>query len=215
MQYFQRFCKLIIGLFIVSIAIVLLMQANVGYAPWEVFSAGFARLTKLQVGTVTVLVGLVIVIIDYLAKEKIGFGTILNMLLLGVFMNLIFGMKIIPLATNILYSTLMLFIGLVFIGIGSFLYMTAGFGAGPRDTLMVLLMRKTGFSLGACRGTVEVTVAIIGFFLGGQVGIGTIILALSIGYFVQFAYFVMQEDPKAIQHETFKMTLNNILDAKK
>ncbi|MEI7884589.1 MAG: hypothetical protein WCI30_04475 [Clostridia bacterium] len=211
MQYFQRFCKLLIGLFVMSLAIVLLMQANVGYAPWEVFSAGVASLTKLRVGTVTVIVGLVIVLIDYLAKEKMGFGTILNMLLLGGFMNLINGMQIIPLAVDVWQSALMLFIGLVLIGIGSFLYMTAGFGAGPRDTFMVMLMRKTGLSLGICRGIVECTVALIGYLLGGQVGIGTIVIALSIGYFVQITYFLMQQDPKAIQHETFNTTMKKML----
>jgi uncharacterized membrane protein YczE len=198
------------GLFLYALGIVIAIQANIGYAPWEVFHVGLAGTTGLTIGVVSIIAGIIIMVIVTALKEKFGLGTILSMILTGVFLDIIFMFNVIPLAQNMIIGVCMLLAGLYIISLGSYFYIKSAFGVGPRDNLMVVLARKTNLPVGVCRFAVELSVTIAGWLLGGMVGIGTIISAFSIGLFVQLTFKLFKFDVTAVNHETLLDTWTNL-----
>ena len=213
-RFVFRVVSMLIGLFLYGLGIVLTINANIGYGPWEVFHVGIANQTGLSIGVASIVVGIAIVVIVTLFKEKLGFGTVASMILTGVFIDLILYMKVIPIPSNIALGIIMLVAGLFIISIGSYFYIKSAFGAGPRDNLMVVLNRKTKLPIGVCRGMVELTVTLIGWLLGGMVGIGTIISGFAIGFCVQITFAAFKFDVTSVQHEplaqTYKKVTKNI-----
>ena len=202
-----RFARLLTGLFFYSVGIVLTMKANIGYGPWEVFHAGLGKSIGMSIGNASILTGLAIVLMTYFMGEKLGFGTLLNMVVIGIFIDILLGFEIIPTMTGWLTGILLLLAGLFTISAGSYFYIGSGFGAGPRDSLMVALTRKTGLPVGLCRGGIEVAAVGFGWLLGGMVGIGTVISALAIGLCVQVTFRLLRFDPTGVRHETLAQTL--------
>ncbi|SMP48871.1 Uncharacterized membrane protein YczE [Sphaerochaeta associata] len=198
-----RLFRLFFGLFLYAAGIVLTMQAHIGYAPWEVFHAGLAKVLGLQIGTVSILVGLVIGIAVMLFGEPLGFGTVCNMVVVGLFMNILLGSGLFAELSNPVLGVVQLIAGLFVISLASYFYISSGFGAGPRDSLMVLLSRKTKFSVGTCRGAMEVSVTLVGFLMGGLLGWGTLLSAVLIGFCIQITFKVLLFDPKKVVHEDF------------
>ena len=209
-QIIVRFFNLIFGLFLYALGIVLTIRANIGYAPWDVFHSGLAQKTGISIGTASILTGFVIVVIVLVLGEKIGLGSLFNMVLIGVFIDLIFMLDFIPKQEKLVFGLLMLLIGLFVISLGSYFYIKAAFGAGPRDSLMVVLNRITKLPVGVCRSAIELAVTIIGWFLGGMVGIGTIISAIAIGITIQITFALLKFVPSAVEHETLNQTYKNI-----
>ena len=205
-----RFVRLFFGLFLYAVGIVLTMNAHIGYAPWEVFHAGLALVMDLPIGFISILVGLIICVISFLVGEKLGIATLCNMVFVGVFMDMLIALKIIPIITNLYVGILQLIVGLFVIAIASYFYISSGYGAGPRDSLMVALARKTRLPVGACRGGMEVTVVIIGALLGGMVGIGTLIAALMIGFCIQIIFRLFRFDPTKVAHEDIGVSLKKL-----
>jgi uncharacterized membrane protein YczE len=142
--------------------------------------------------------------------EKIGLGTVLNMVLIGIYIDIILFTGILPLSQNYATGIPILLIGLFIIAIGTYFYIKSGFGAGPRDSLMVVLNRKTKIPVGLCRIMVELTVTFAGWALGGMVGIGTVISGIAIGFFVQLTFSILKFDPASVQHETLRQTYLNL-----
>lgn len=206
-QFFSRLLRLIWGLFLYSLGIVVTMNANIGFAPWDVFHVGIANQIGLTIGTVSILVGLVICIVTVLLGEKLGLGTLLNMVLIGVFIDLLLGLRIIPKADHFATGIVMDLIGLFIIALASYYYIGSAFGAGPRDSLMVALTRKTGLPVGICRGTIELIAVFVGWRLGGMVGVGTILSAFAIGFCVQITFRILKFDATQITHETLDRTI--------
>ena len=207
-NYMQRTIRLIFGLFLYALGSFLTIQANIGLAPWEAFSMGGAYLTHLSYGNIVVLTGFIIIVIDFVFKEKIGFGTILNAILIGKFVDLIQFVNVIPKMSNFWFGLVMLLLGLVVICIGSYFYIGAGLGCGPRDALMVALgKRMPKVPIGAIRGLIEGTVLIIGWLLGAKIGIGTIISVFGIGFILQFTFKLLFFDVKKIEHENIADTV--------
>ena len=209
-QFIIRILSLLFGLFLFALGIVLSIRANVGYAPWEVFHVGLAQKTGISIGTASILTGLVIVVIVLLLGEKIGLGTLCNMVLIGVFIDLILLADVIPKQESMVFGITMLIIGLFVISIGSYFYIKAGFGAGPRDGLMVVLNRKTKLPVGVCRSALELTVTIIGWVLGGMVGVGTVISVVAIGFCIQLTFALFKFVPSTVKHETLLQTYKNL-----
>ena len=201
---------LVFGLFLYALGIVLSIRANIGYAPWEVFHVGIAQKTGISIGTASILTGLVIIALVLLLGEKIGFGTIFNMVLVGLFIDLIFMLDLIPKQEKLVFGIPMLIIGLFVISVASYFYIRAAFGAGPRDSLMVVLNRKTHLPVGVCRSAIEFAVTIIGWLLGGMVGIGTVISVVAIGFFIQFTFAILKFVPSAVKHETLLQTYRSL-----
>ncbi|MGJ7919100.1 YczE/YyaS/YitT family protein [Neobacillus sp. LXY-4] len=211
--FFNRLLRLILGLFLYSLGIVVTMNAHIGYAPWDVFHVGLAKTIGMSIGTVSIIAGVIIGIITILLGEKLGLGTILNMVLIGVFLDVLIAFSIIPIASNFIIGILMMIVGLFIIALASYFYIGSAFGAGPRDSLMVVLTRKTGLPVGVCRGTIELLAVFIGWKLGGMVGVGTIISAFVIGFCVQVTFKLLKFDATKVKHETldgtFKMLFRN------
>jgi uncharacterized membrane protein YczE len=214
-HFFIRFLNMLFGLVLYAFGIILTMKANLGYAPWEVFHAGLANVTGLSIGITSIIAGIVIVIIVTVSGEKLGLGTLASMILTGVFMDIILWLNIIPTASNFTVGVIMLIAGLFVISIGSYFYMKSAFGVGPRDNLMVVLTRKAKIPIGICRGAVELSVTLVGWLLGGMVGIGTIISMLAIGFCIQITFKLLRFDVTAVKHETLSATYTALIKQKK
>lgn len=209
-NYFKRFFKLHLGLFISAVGIVVAMKANIGYIPWEILHAGISKTTGITIGTANIIVGIVIVSIVVLLKEKMGLGSLFNMVLIGFYVDLILATNIIPQADSLIIGILVLFLGLFIHYFGAYFYIDSGFGAGPRDSLMILVSRETKFPIGVCRSAIELAAVAVGWFLGGPIGIGTIISGFGAGLCIQIVFKLVKFDPKAINHETLDKTFKKL-----
>ena len=159
-------------------------HANLGLGPWDVLNDGLAGLTGIQLGTISIIVGAIVLLLWIPIREKPGVALIPNILLIGLFTNM--GLAMVPSASGPFLRIVWLITGLLLGGFGSALYLGSQLGAGPRDGLMLGLSRKTGWSVRFTRTALEVAVLIAGWILGGTVGIGTVIAALAIGPTIQF-----------------------------
>ena len=203
-HFFVRLLTMITGLVFFSFGIVITIKANIGYAPWDVFHVGLANKTGLSLGIISIIVGITIAIIVTILGEKLGLGTVFNMVLIGLFIDFIF--PHIPTAKNPIIGTVMLLSGLFIISLGSYFYIKSAFGAGPRDNLMIVLTRRTKLPVGLCRGIIELSVTIAGWFLGGMVGIGTVISVIGIGFCIQIIFKLFKFNVTLVKHETLSDT---------
>ena len=201
-SFLLRLTRLILGLTICSIGIVLMLQANIGFSPWDAFHDGLAQTIGTTIGLASILVGIAILIAAHFMKEKFGLGTIINMILVGLQIDYILRLNIIPVADEFLIGIPMLIAGMFMIGFGSYFYIGAGFGTGPRDSLMVILIRRTKKSAGFCRATVEYCAVLAGWLLGGMVGLGTVLSAFGLGICIQISFKLCKFDAKSVEHET-------------
>jgi uncharacterized membrane protein YczE len=195
-----RGSRLFVGLFLYAVGIVMTINANLGLGPWDVFHQGLSKTIGITMGQASISMGIIIVVMNYFVGEKLGWGTLSNMLFIGIFMDILMLNNLIPIYENIILQIFMMLGGMFVIGLASYFYIGAGLGSGPRDGLMVLLTKKTGKSVRFIRNCIEITVLIVGYFLGGFVGVGTIVIALGMGYFVQFAFKLFKFDVKAVKH---------------
>lgn len=195
-----RILRLFLGLFLYALGIVMTINANLGLGPWDVFHQGLSNRLGITMGQASISMGLLIVAVNYFAGEKLGWGTICNMLFIGMFMDMLMLNYLVPVFDNRILQVLMMFAGMFVIGTASFFYIGAGLGSGPRDGLMVMLTKRTGKSVRFIRNSIEMTVLVAGYFLGGFVGVGTVIIAFGIGYMVQLAFKVFRFDVKSVQH---------------
>jgi uncharacterized membrane protein YczE len=209
-NFTMRFIRLIWGLFLYAFGIVLTINAQIGYAPWDVFHVGLSERMGFTIGIASIITGLAIGILSALMGEKLGLGTLLNMILIGTFFDLIMAVDILPITQNMFSGLLMLIAGLFVISLATYFYIGSGFGAGPRDSLMVSLTRKTGLPVGVCRALIELLIVGVGWRLGGMVGIGTIISAFMIGMLIQLTFKIMHFDSTKIEHETFMQTYRSL-----
>jgi uncharacterized membrane protein YczE len=175
----RRVLQLLIGLFLYGIAIAMIVRGAVGVAPWDVLTQGLNLRTGLTFGLITIIVGGVVLLAWIPLKQRPGVGTVLNVLLVGPSADI--GLALIP-ADLDLWARILLFAGgLLLLGVASGLYIGGNFGPGPRDGLMTGIHRVTGWPIWVGRTGVEVVVLGIGWLLGGNVGIGTVLFAVLIG----------------------------------
>jgi uncharacterized membrane protein YczE len=180
----RRWAKLLTGLAFIGFSIAFMKHANLGLGPWDVLNDSLAGLTGIQLGTVSIVVGMIVLLLWIPMREKPGVALIPSILLIGAFTNI--GMALVESASSAFVRSAWLITGILFASFGSALYLGSQLGAGPRDGLMLGLSRKTGWSVGRTRTALEVLVLIVGWILGGAVGIGTVISALTIGPAIQF-----------------------------
>lgn len=209
----RRILRLVWGLFVYAVGIVLTVHANLGVAPWDVFHQGVSRQLGITFGMASIVVSIAVVGISVLMKEHVGFGTLCNMVLIGAFVDMLMLGKMIPEAHTFTSGIIMMIAGLFVIALASYFYMGAGYGAGPRDSLMVVLTRRTGRPIGLCRAAVEGFALICGWLLGGHAGIGTVISAFGVGFAVQIVFSLLHFDVRTIHQETFAETWGRFLKA--
>lgn len=175
----MRVLILFFGLAIFGLGDSLLVQGNVGNAPWTVFSQGLTLKTGMSIGWATFVISVFVLLIWIPLNEKPGFGTLSNIVLIATFIEV--GTHIFPKQSSIAAGILFSLIGIAMVGFGSALYITCGLGPGPRDGAMTGIHYKTGIRVGRVRLGIEVVVLVIGWLMGGTVGIGTALFALLIG----------------------------------
>ena len=182
---------LIIGLALFAIGETLLITANQGVSPWTVLAQGISFQSNLSIGITTFIVSIIVLLFWFPLKQKPGLGTILNVILISVIIDL--STPILPYPKTLLYQILQSIIAVFVVGLGSAFYLTANLGPGPRDGLMTGLLYLTNQPIVLIRTVIEVSAVIIGFNLGGIVGLGTLLFAFGIGPAVSLGiYFVMK-----------------------
>lgn len=196
-----KISRLIIGYFLFALGIVMTINAQQGLGPWGVFHQGLSSKLNMTFGIAVIIVGAMIVILDFILGERIGWGTIGNVILIGTFIDLITNVNLVPVFKNTFLSYLMMFIGMFTMSLAAYLYLSARVGAGPRDGLMIALTKRTNKPVGFVRGLIEITVLIIGYFLGGSVGWGTLIMSFGIGFFFQITFKMFKFDVKKVEHK--------------
>ena len=185
----SRVLILAFGLFIFGIGDSLLIVSDLGNAPWSVLAQGISLRTPLSVGEATFLISGIVLILWIPLKEKPGFGTLANILIVAAAIDI--GIENIPHPNNFSLELLYVVVGILLVGAGSALYITCGLGPGPRDGWMTSLHKRTGIPVGRVRLMIEVFVLICGALLGGRVGLGTALFALFIGYSVATSFGVV------------------------
>ncbi|MEK6719070.1 MAG: hypothetical protein AABZ33_00210 [Chloroflexota bacterium] len=187
-----RLPGLVVGLVAFGGGIALMAQAGIGLGPWEAFHQGISVHTGIALGTVSILLGVPILLLWWPLGERPGLGTLINVLLIGLATNA--GQAVIPVQTQPVAQLLMMLAGVVVIGAGSGLYLAADLGPGPRDGLMTGIHHRFGWSIQRSRTAIELTVLGAAFLLGGTIGLGTITFAFGIGPVVQIMLRVFDRE---------------------
>lgn len=182
---------LVLGLSLFAIGETLLITANQGVSPWTVLAQGISFQTNLSIGITTFIVSLVVLILWYPLKQKPGLGTILNIVLISIIIDL--STHILPYPKSFLFQIIQSIVAVFLVGLGSGFYLTANLGPGPRDGLMTGLQNLTNQPIALIRTIIEVSAVGIGFYLGGIVGIGTLLFAFGIGPMVSLGIFIVMK----------------------
>lgn len=195
------------GLFFLSFGIYMTINAEIGLAPWDVFAMGLSYKTDMTYGRALIVVSIGVIIVDVLLREKIGFGTLFDGTLVGIFVDMFVAMDLLGNPNSLIVSVISLLLGVFIIALGQCFYMSSAQGCGPRDTLLVALgKRMKKLPIGVVNTIIFVTVLIIGVLLGGPVGIGTVISTFTLGTFLQIVCKTVNFEPRAVKHK-------NILEA--
>jgi uncharacterized membrane protein YczE len=185
--YAEKLARCITGLAFFGFGITLFLRANLGLAPWDIFHKGLSKKLDISIGLVIVGLGLLLLLLWIPLRQRPGVGTILNALEIGFVVNLT--KPLVGEPDQLVVRTLMVIAGVLVIALGSALYIGAGLGSGPRDGLMLGLSKRSiagrQISIRLARTVIELTVMVAGLFLGGSIGIGTLIFMFGIGPLVQ------------------------------
>ena len=204
--FFSRIVRLIFGLFLYSFGVVLTIKGNIGLLTWDVLHQGISIHTGITMGQASITIGFVIVAIAFFMGEKIGIGTVLNMLLIGTFMDILLQSGLFPIMNTQISGFVMVSAGLIVIAFASYFYIGAGFGAGPRDSMMVMLVRRMNCRVGVARAVVEGTAVALGWLLGGFVGIGTLYSVFGVSIAVQYVFLLLKFNVENVKQETIADT---------
>jgi len=182
-QLVRRVGQLYVGLLLYGLAGALQVRSGLGLDPWDVFHQGLARHLGLEIGTVVIIVGAAVLLFWIPLRQRPGLGTLSNVVLIGLSMN--GALAVLPSGGPLGARIAEMICGIVLCGVATGMYICAAFGPGPRDGLMTGLARRTGRSIRLVRTCIEVTVLAVGWLLGGTVGVGTVLFAISIGPLAQ------------------------------
>jgi uncharacterized membrane protein YczE len=185
----RRLVQLYLGLVLYGISAAMMVRARLGLDPWDVFHQGLAGRTGHAIGTVSVVVGALVLLLWIQLPQRPGLGTVSNVVVLGLAMNQ--ALRILPSQHGLAAQLAMLVGGIVLCGIATGMYISAGLGPGPRDGLMTGYAHRTGLSIRLTRTLLELTVLGVGWLLGGSVGLGTVLFAVGIGPLSQLSLRLM------------------------
>lgn len=184
-KFLFRLIKLLVGLFTFGFGVALLVHAAIGIAPWDVLAQGISRQTGISFGQATIVVSLLVMLLWIPLRVRVGLGSVLNAILVGVFADLV--LAALPPLEHYWQQLGVFTLGLLVVAYATGLYISCGMGKGPRDGLMIGLATKLQRPFWQVRTGVEILVVTAGFLLGGQVREGTLLFALSIGYLNQLS----------------------------
>ena len=188
---FNTFTYLVLGLILFGIGETLLITANQGVSPWTVLAQGLSFQFNLSIGVTTFIVSIIVLFFWYPLKQKPGLGTLLNVILISIVIDL--STPILPYPKTLFYQIIQSVFAVLIVGIGSGFYLTANLGPGPRDGLMTGLQKLTDKPIALIRTILEVSAVLIGFYFGGVVGIGTLLFAFGIGPAVSLGIFIVMK----------------------
>ena len=188
---FSTFFFLCFGLTLFGLGEGLLIVSFTGASPWSVLAQGISLNVNLSIGTITLLISIAVLILWIPLGQKPGMGTIFNALIIAIMIDLC--IKYVPTPSNYIYQLLLAVISVIMVGIGGGIYLVSNLGAGPRDGLMIGLQKLTNFPIAVVRATLEISVVSIGWYLGGTVGIGTLLFAFGIGPCVALGLYLVDK----------------------
>lgn len=192
-EFRRRVPRLVFGLVLFGVGIAMLVIADLGLAPWEVLHQGISRNTGIPIGTVGILTGIVVLVLWIPLRERLGIGTIANVMIIGIVIDATIWLTVDHVDDARLQWSF-LAIGTLLVAVGSGFYIGAGLGPGPRDGLMTGLGRR-GVPIGYARATIEIAVLVLGWILGGAVGVGTVIFAFGVGPLVGWLLPTLSIEP--------------------
>jgi uncharacterized protein len=193
--FLPRLTILVGSLFLFAVGIVLTLRSQLGLGPWDVLHQGLASHTPLSFGTANVVTGLVVLAVTIGLGLRPGLGTLLNATLIGVFVDLVVRTRTVGVAHGFIAGLATDVGGVLLIAVATALYIGAGMGAGPRDSLMVAISARSGARIGVSRMMVEFSALGAGAALGGSVGIGTVVFALGVGPGVEGSFAILRRTP--------------------
>ncbi len=179
------------GLMLFGLGEGLLIVSFTGASPWSVLAQGISLNVNLSIGMITFLISVSVLILWIPLDQKPGIATILNALIIALMIDLC--IKFVPTPSNYFNQLILAIVSVITVGIGGGIYLVANLGAGPRDGLMVGLQKKTNLPIALVRATIEITVVSIGWYLGGTVGIGTLLFAFGIGPCVALGLYIVDK----------------------
>ena len=188
---FSTFFFLCFGLSLFGLGEGLLIVSFTGASPWSVLAQGISLNVNLSIGTITLLISIAVLILWIPLGQKPGMGTIFNALIIAIMIDLC--IKYVPTSSNYIHQLLLAVISVIMVGIGGGIYLVSNLGAGPRDGLMIGLQKLTNFPIAVVRATLEISVVSIGWYLGGTVGVGTLLFAFGIGPCVALGLYLVDK----------------------
>lgn len=192
-----------LGLMLFAFGSYLIIQANIGVEPWIAFAIGLSNQLGILYGTASILISFSVIVIDLLLKEKIGLGTILDAIVVGKTVDLLNWLDLVPQSHNLWISLAMMIVAFFIMGIAQYVYMKAELSCGPRDALLVALSKRAPkMPIGFINIILLAVVLVIGWKLGGPIGIGTIISPFGIGLMQQLAFNLVKFEPKNVTHQS-------------
>ncbi len=203
-----KFLKTAFGLAVFAFGVRLTIAANIGLAPWDSFSMGIAYHTPLSYGTAHITISCIIVAIDLMMREKIGYGTILDAFLVGLFVDIYNNLGIVPVQSGVPLGIAVMIAGLFIMSLGQFIYMSTGQCCGPRDAFLVGLgKRLPKVPIGVVNTGILCVVLSIGWLLGAPIGIGTVISTFGMGVTMQIIFRLLKFEPRSVRHQSlFEVT---------
>ena len=187
----STFFFLCFGLMLFGLGEGLLIVSFTGASPWSVLAQGISFNVNLSIGTITLLISIAVLILWIPLGQKLGMGTIFNALIIAIMIDLC--IKYVPTPSNYIHQLILALISVIMVGIGGGIYLVSNLGAGPRDGLMIGLQKLTNFPIAVVRATLEISVVSIGWYLGGTVGIGTLLFAFGIGPCVALGLYLVDK----------------------
>ena len=188
---FSTFFFLCFGLMLFGLGEGLLIVSFTGASPWSVLAQGISLNINLSIGTITLLISIAVLMLWIPLGQKPGIGTIFNALIIALMIDLC--IKFVPTPSNYINQLILAVISVITVGIGGGIYLVSNLGAGPRDGLMIGLQKVTNFPIAAVRATLEISVVSIGWYLGGTVGVGTLLFAFGIGPCVALGLYLVDK----------------------
>ena len=198
----KRIRDLALGQVVSSIGVCMMIQANIGLDPWNVLHMGLSNVLGIPIGASSMVVGAGAILLAVMMKERLGISTVISVFIQGSMIDLIRWAGLIPQMQTVWGGIAMMLIGQLVLAVGTYYYMAALLGAGPRDAVMVAVARCTNISVGVCRSSMELFCVLAGWLLGGKVGVGTILSAVTIGPMLQGVFHLYHYDATGIVHDS-------------
>lgn len=196
----KKSVHLLFGYALYGLGIVMTLNANKGLAPWGVFHQGISFQLGISMGAATQIVGAVVILMDIAFGERIGWATLANVVFIGLFIDLFNYSGWVPVFENAWAGYAEMLAGTALMAMATYVYLSAQLGAGPRDGVMIALTKRSPMPVGLIRNLIEIGVLIVGYFLGGTVGLGTLVMAVGFGRLIQLIFNWFKFDVRQVRH---------------